>query len=146
MHWDTFEYCLRKQWGLPMTDELKTNIPSEAGARLAEALEPLAGHVSGHDESENALRMKSARENNAPPRTRWRDPVVSTVDFADKSLSHPYVFGLSSVAAGLRKLADAVEAGEVLPQEVTILQKGCIEDFHLTTLTFEYADKQGRPS
>lgn len=125
-----------------MTTEKKTNIPAEAGERLADALQPLTGHAPGHSDEEAALRMKSAQDNN-PQRVRWRDPVVSTADSSESWATAPYVFGLSSVAAGLRKLADAVEAGEAMPQGITIKQSGRIDDFHLTTLTFEYADKQG---
>jgi hypothetical protein len=130
----------------PIAPEVPGGIPAEAGERLADALAPLAGHAPEHDIPEAAAaRYAAGTAEVARPKARWRDPIVSTADFSDARATMPYVFGLTSVAAGLRKLADAVEAGEVLPQGVTITQSGRVDDFHLVKLCFEYADRQGSP-
>lgn len=121
----------------------KTGIPAEAGDRLAEALLPLRGHAPGHSDEDAALRLKSAADTHVPARTR--PPAVTTADFQSAAATGGYPFGLplAAVAAGLRKLADATERGDVNPQRVTVLQEADHDNFHQTTLTFVYNDKQG---
>lgn len=58
---------------------------------------------------------------------------------------HP--FGLADkkdMAAALRKFADEIEAGAVLPQEVRLIVRAKLEDFVMETLLFRYHRK--RPS
>lgn len=117
-------------------------INAEAADKLASALEPLQGHAPEDSRPEEVqLRMKSAQE--TPVRTPPRAAAVSVADFQNANLTGGYPFGLASTAAGLRKLADAVESGRVNPQRVTILQEGDLDDFHKTTLSFTYNDIQG---
>ncbi len=114
-----------------------TNIPPEAVDRLADALEPLAGHAPGHSEGENVERMKAAQDVRPAVRVP-RPPAVTTADFTNMS---SYPFGMTVVAAGLRRLADAVERGDVNPQRVVVEFSGAIDDFHETTLKLVYNER-----
>lgn len=69
-------------------------------------------------------------------------PHVVAEDFSRPSHVNPYHFGVSSAAAGLRKLADNIDASLINPQSIEIKTNGSIEDFYETTLTFKYNEKR----
>lgn len=67
---------------------------------------------------------------------------LTVQDFIDSSNSK-YGFGLDRAltAAGLRKVADAIEFGDVLPQGAEVHGIGKADDFTLTTLTLTFAER-----
>ncbi len=58
-------------------------------------------------------------------------------------LAGEYMFGVSDGACvqSLRRLADAIEAGTILPQNVKIETFADVDDFTRTVLTFECVEK-----
>jgi hypothetical protein len=63
-----------------------------------------------------------------------------------KGASQPgrFAFGVGAadVAAGLRKLAEAIERGEVLLQETRTIVRSKTEEFTMSSLIIRYAEKR----
>lgn len=55
-----------------------------------------------------------------------------------------YGFGLSmpGIATILRKLADQIENGECVGQDVRLIQRATVDDFAMQTLLVRFAEKQ----
>lgn len=65
---------------------------------------------------------------------------------ADSRGERNFPFGqdAASTAAGLRKLADEIDAGRILPQSAVLRQSSCRDDFAHTRLLLTFVEEKAR--
>ena len=98
-----------------------------------------------HTITEVQLRELRGADGQYPHDVRKLAPRISAYDFSDSSrTAGDYLFGMTreNAAASLRRLADAIEAKQILPQSVRVVTLASGGEFTQSVLRLVFAEKK----